>query len=141
MDRSYESGAVVDLDRSAYLHQAYWYRLVALDDGAVTVVGAPIRVEAMAQVEFRLTEIGPNPGNGPVRIGFALKHGAAVEIEVFDIQGRRVASPGHGSWAPGTHEVVWDGNTKGGELAPAGMYVVRYAYPGGQDRRAIVRVR
>jgi len=104
------------------------------------VIGGPIAVEGETHHEFRLTEVGPNPSDGPVRIGFSLEHAAAVEIDVFDVQGRKVASPGRGVWPAGINEVGWDGWTNG-ERAPAGLYLVRYLYPGGQDRRAIVRVR
>ena len=140
-ERSVDNQAVVELDRSAVPDRAYWYRLVALERNEVTVIGPPIVVEGQTRLEFRLVEVGPNPGDGPVRIAFALQYGATIEIDVFDVQGRRVASPGEGMWLPGTHEVVWDGRTRGGEPAPTGVYVVCYAYPGGRDRRAIVRVR
>jgi len=114
---------------------------VALESRDPVVIGAPILVEAEVHPEFRLMEVGPNPGSSPVRIGFALEHAAAVEIDVFDVQGRKVASPGEGAWPAGTHVVEWDGRTRNGEPAPAGLYVVRYLYPGGRDRRAIVRIR
>ena len=140
-ERSFDNTAVVELDRSAVSEQAYWYRLVALEDNDPTVIGTPILVEAQARLDSRLVEVGPNPGRGPVRIAFALKHAATIEVDVFDLVGRRVASPGRGAWPAGTHEVVWDGRARNGELTPAGMYVVRYAYPGGQDRRGIVRIR
>lgn len=140
-ERSFENRAVVELDRSAELGREYWYRLVAREGGDDTVIGAPIMVEGQALLASRLVGVGPNPGSGPVRIGFTLMHAAQVEVDIFDVQGRLVASPGRGSWPAGAHELVWDGRARNGELAPAGMYVVQYAHPGGQDRRAIVRVR
>jgi copper-binding protein NosD/flagellar hook capping protein FlgD len=140
-ERVFDSRAIVELDRSATVDRAYWYRLVALEGSDASVIAQPIVVEAQAPLEFRLVEVGPNPGSGPVRIAFALKHAAAIEIDVFDMQGRKVAAPGSGVWAAGTHELAWDGRTRNGQPAPAGMYVVRYLYPGGQDRRGIVRIR
>ena len=140
-DRSIDNRAVVELDRSAISDRAYWYRLMAQEGSQTVVIGAPILVGAQAPLEFRLVEVGPNPGSGPVRIAFALKRAAAIEIDVFDVQGRRVASPGRGGWPAGASEIVWDGRTRNGQLAPAGLYVIRYLYPGGQDRRGIVRIR
>jgi parallel beta helix pectate lyase-like protein/flagellar hook capping protein FlgD len=140
-ERTLENRSVTELDRSAVDDRAYWYRLMALEGSNTGVIGAPIHVEAQARLESRLVEIGPNPGSGPVRIAFALKHAAAIEIDVFDVQGRKVAAPGSGMWAAGTHELVWDGRTRSGQPAPAGLYVIRYLYPGGQDRRGIVRIR
>jgi hypothetical protein len=138
--RSFENRAVVELDRGAAPDRTYAYRLVALEGSGVTVIGAPIVVEADARPEFRLVEVGPNPGSGPLRIAFSLQHAAEVAIDIFDVQGRRVASAGGGAWPAGTHAVAWDGRTRTGELAPAGIYLVRYVYPGGQDRRTIVRI-
>ena len=60
---------------------------------------------------------------------------AEIQIDVYDLLGRRVASLARGPWPAGAHEVQWNGE------APAGIYVLRYRYPGGQDRRGIVRVR
>jgi len=141
LERSYEDGAVVELDREAAPDRTYWYRLMALEGSDFAVIGGPVIVEAQTRVKFRLTDIGPNPAGGPVSIGFALEREAVVEIDIFDVQGRRVASPGRGTWRAGTHAVDWDGRNRSGENAPAGMYVVRYFYPGGHDRRAIVRIR
>lgn len=76
-----------------------------------------------------------------MRIAFALKHAGAIEVDIFDLHGRKVTSPGRGVWPAGTNEVMWDGRTRNGQSAPAGMYIVRYLYPGGQDRRGIVRIR
>lgn len=140
-DRSFENRGVAELDRSALADRSYWYRLVALEVNDATVIGSPIVVEAQARLDSRLVEVGPSPSGGPVRIAFALNHAAAIEVDVFDLQGRKVASLGRGVWPAGTHEVVWDGRTRNGQSAPAGMYVVRYLYPGGQDRRGIVRIR
>jgi hypothetical protein len=123
------------------LDRTYWYRLVALEGGETMVIGSPIAVQAGLSPAFRLLEVGPNPGGGPVVITFALKHSATIAIDVYDVQGRRVASPGRGSWPTGTHTVEWNGRTHQGETAPAGLYFLRYQFPGGQDRRAIIRTR
>jgi hypothetical protein len=140
-ERSTDNQAVVELDRSAVSDRAYWYRLVALEGRDQVVIGAPILVEAQARPEFRLTEVGPSPGSGPIHIAFSLAHAAAIEIDVFDLLGRKVATPAQGAWPAGAQAVDWNGRIEGGEAAPAGLYVVRYQYPGGTDRRTIIRYR
>jgi hypothetical protein len=140
MERSSEGRAVAELDRGAALDRVYRYRLVAREGGNVVVLAPGVVVEAQERLEFRLVDVGPNPGGGPVRIAFGLARAAAIEIAVFDLLGRRVASPARGSWPAGTHEVVWSGRTNGEQPAPSGVYLVRYAFPGGQDRRPIVRL-
>jgi hypothetical protein len=141
MERSTDGRAVVELDRSALRDRAYRYRLMAQDGGKVTVLDPGIVVEAEARLSFGLDEVGPSPGSEPVRIAFTLGHDAAIHIDVFDLLGRRVATLAQGEWSAGTQVVNWDGQTRDGQLAPSGMYVVRYTFPGGQDRRRIMRVR
>jgi hypothetical protein len=73
-----------------------------------------------------------------VRIAFDLSREAAIEIAVFDLQGRLLATPAHGVWPAGSHSVEWRGQIDGAPAA-AGVYLVRYRYPGGEDRRRLVR--
>jgi hypothetical protein len=141
MERSSDGRAVVELDRSALPDHTYRYRLVAMDGGELVVLDPGILVEAQAPLAFALAAVGPSPGGGPVRIAFTLPHAAEIEIDVYDVQGRRVASPARGEWPAGSQVVQWDGRARDGQQAPAGLYLVRYRYPGGQDRRGIVRVR
>jgi parallel beta-helix repeat protein len=138
--RSSVNSVVVELDGSAATDRTYWYRLVAQEGSATEVIGAPIEVRAEARLGFRLMEVGPSPGSGQVRIAFALPRTVDIQISVFDVQGRRVATLASGVWPAGAHEVEWNGRT-GGALAPAGLYVLYYRYPGGIDKRAVVRVR
>jgi hypothetical protein len=141
MERSADGGSVVELDRTALPDHTYRYRLVAIDGGKLLVLDPGILVEAQARIAFGLVEVGPSPGGGPVRIAFTLAHNAEIEIDVYDVQGRRVASPVRGDWPAGAQVVTWDGRAQNGQQAPAGLYLVRYRYPGGQDRRGVVRVR
>jgi hypothetical protein len=141
MERSIEGRAVVELDRSALLDRKYRYRLLARDGGNVTVLDPGILVEAQARLAFGLVEVGPSPGSGPVRIAFSLAHAAVIEIDVYDVQGRRIASPARGEWAAGTQVVEWEGRSRNGQRASTGLYLVRYRYPGGQDLRPVARVR
>ena len=136
-DRSLDNRAVVELDRSAISEQAYWYRLVALEGRDAVVIGAPILVEAQARPEFRLTEVGPSPGRGPMRIAFSLEHAGAIEVTVLDVQGRTVARVAGGELAAGPHAIAWNGEGAQGRVPP-GLYLIRYRFPGGQDSRRIV---
>jgi parallel beta-helix repeat protein len=138
-ERSNEGGAIVELDRSAAVDRGYSYRLMAQEGRGTVVLGPPVLVEAAPKPVFALTQVSPNPARGPVQIGFSLGRAAAIEIELFDVQGRSVASLGQGLWPAGNHVVEWHGLMRGGALAPSGLYLVRYRYPGGQDMRRLVR--
>jgi parallel beta-helix repeat protein len=88
---------------------------------------------------FRLTSVGPSPSRGPVRIEFELPEQAAIELDVFDVMGRRVASAARGVWPAGRHAVECFSSE--GARVPGGVYLVRYRYPGGVDRRRVVHTR
>jgi len=130
--------AEVELDRSVVPGRTYWYRLVASERGSITVIGQPIAVSTEPAPAFRLALVGPSPSPGPVQIEFELARPATIALEVFDVQGRLVASPARGAWPAGRHTVAWSGAT-GNSHAAAGLYLVRYRYPGGQDLRRVIR--
>jgi len=131
-----DGGVNVGIDRSAFAEREYWYRLAARTPDAVVVTSDPVRVGASLAGRFGLTGVTPNPGSGPVRIGFALAREAAVQMDVFDLQGRHVASLAHGTLAAGAHIVEWSGRS----MAP-GVYLLDYRHPGGHQIRRFVRLR
>ena len=69
---------------------------------------------------FTLRQSYPNPAAGLVRIDFALAEAATVELAVYDLAGRRVATLVDGERAAGRHSVGWDAS----DCAP-GVYLYR----------------
>jgi hypothetical protein len=138
-EQTQDGRGVVELDRGAAPDRVYWYRLVMLEGSQLAVLELPTRVGALAESRFGMLTAGPSPGRGTLRIGFTLGHDAPIEIEVFDVQGRVVASVAKGIWPAGRHEVEWSGQDRSGMPASAGWYLLRYRYPGGQDQQRILR--
>ncbi len=136
MERSYEGRAVIELDRSVRLDHAYWYRLVS----QAGIVGQPVRVGRATTPAFGLLQVSPNPGSGSVQVRFALGHSAEIDIDILDVQGRRVASLVHGLLADGEHAVEWSGLTRNGSVF-SGLYLLRYRYPRGQECQRLVHFR
>lgn len=67
----------------------------------------------------------PNPGKGGFAIEFGLSASDWVQLEVYDIRGRRVATLLEGHAEAGRHSVTWDpGNSMGPGLSP-GLYFLR----------------
>lgn len=64
----------------------------------------------------------PNPFNPSTRIDFDLTRRDAVDITVYDIAGRRMATLLQGTLESGPHTVAWDGKNASGAAAPAGIY-------------------
>jgi D-alanyl-D-alanine carboxypeptidase len=88
-----------------------------------------------------LQALAPNPAAGPVRIVCASPRAGEGELAVFRVDGRRVRTVSHGSWAAGPHELVWDGRDDAGREVGPGVYLVRVTVPGARETRRIVRLR
>lgn len=136
-ERAIEGEVTVEFDRSAEPARTYWYRLVVTDRGVTRALGDPVRVETAPPQRFALLASGPNPSPGTLEAAFQLAHAADITLEVFDAQGRRVASLAKGTWPAGIHRATWHE----GRTAPAGLYLLRYRHPAGEASRRILIVR
>jgi hypothetical protein len=106
--------------------------------------GAPVGVEdvvAALEVEPVLRQNVPNPFRGATSLRFALPAAADVELEVFDVAGRRVAELVRGRVDAGEHSVAWDGRNAEGNRAASGVYLVRLRTPERTLTRDIVLLR
>ncbi|HVP58194.1 MAG TPA: FlgD immunoglobulin-like domain containing protein [bacterium] len=77
----------------------------------------------------------PSPTASIVRVpcviaGLAGQARCQVRAEVFDISGRMVQTVFNGELDPGEHAFQWDGTTRAGESAPAGIYFMRITADG-----------
>jgi hypothetical protein len=116
-------------------------RTVTQEGEGSPVLDPPSRAQASATYAFRLIGAAPSPGSGLVGIDFELEREAQVTLEVFDIQGRQVASLVRGRASAGTHRVQWTGLDDRGAIVPPGVYALRYLYPGGQKVARVIRSR
>ncbi|MEK7315296.1 MAG: FlgD immunoglobulin-like domain containing protein [Candidatus Eisenbacteria bacterium] len=73
--------------------------------------------------------VKPNPSRKPVGIEFAVPIAGISTVDVFDVQGRRVARVLSKSLVAGTASVVWDGRDNAGNEVAAGVYFVRVKTP------------
>ena len=64
-----------------------------------------------------------------------------VDLSVFDIQGRLVATPFRGNVEAGEHAVTWNGENRRGQPVPSGAYFVRLVTRGKTVRLKIVKLR
>jgi hypothetical protein len=139
-ERTEQGRTVIETDRTVLPERTYWYRLMVDGDGAPLVVGSPYLVRTGARLRFALLQVAPNPAAGPVRIEFGVARPAPIEIDLFDVLGRKIASIARGEWPAGTHVIEWHG-LEHKTAAPAGWYLLRYRYPGGQDTRRLLLAR
>lgn len=82
----------------------------------------------------------PNPFGTTARIRYTLPVAGEARVEVYGIDGRRVATLASGVHSAGSHAAAWDGRDGAGARAPAGIYFVRLAAPGASRTVRIARV-
>ncbi len=134
-----EYGTVVDnVDQSngsviAYREYAaaeawfdYWAGTGVEEGKAVAGKGASL---ALASAQ-------PNPLSRSTSIAFSLPKSGNVDLVVFDISGRKVATLAQGTMSAGSHEVSWNG-----AKAPAGVYLYRLSFEGKTLTNRMVVVR
>jgi beta-lactamase superfamily II metal-dependent hydrolase len=86
------------------------------------VVGPPIAASGGAgAVAF---SAGPNPAATFATLTFALPSPTQARLDVYDVSGRRVATPFDGAVGAGTQSVRWDLAGPSGRVSP-GVYFVR----------------
>ena len=87
--------------------------------------GNPVAEEPGAPAEaFAITATYPNPFASATRIRYQLSESAEIDLAVYDVLGRRVASLAGGAHPVGAYEVVWGGVTDAGRAAAPGVYIV-----------------
>ncbi|MBU1936969.1 T9SS type A sorting domain-containing protein, partial [bacterium] len=82
---------------------------------------------------FQLLQNHPNPFNNTTTISFALSEPRQILLEVFDIQGRLIATLVDSPMTAGVHEVSFNGS----ELS-SGIYFYRIETPGFMQTRKMV---
>jgi hypothetical protein len=87
---------------------------------------AGLETAALAQYPFRLDQNFPNPCRGLTAIRYSVpgsgKGAVPVRIEIFDVQGRRIAILADAPQAPGQYTTHWTGLDPAGRSVPAGVY-------------------
>jgi aminopeptidase N len=87
------------------------------------------RLAGMSQPSLLIKSISPNPAiGGEVRFTITMEEGAPLQLEIFDVMGRRVAERriDIGTAAFQETEVVWDGRNASGQSLASGVYWARF---------------
>jgi len=118
------------------------FGFVAADTSAVFAVHNSLTTVHGAKPPARdlLAPNVPNPFNPRTALRFELIAGATVELAVFDVSGRRIATLAAGHRAAGRHEAVWQGRDDDGRAVPSGVYLARLRVDGPQRGLYAVRM-
>ncbi|HID25365.1 MAG TPA: T9SS type A sorting domain-containing protein [Thermoplasmata archaeon] len=74
---------------------------------------------------FALFEAKPNPTKGVTEISFSIPTTTDVELTIYDVSGRLVATLVKGRLNAGTHTATWNGLDSHGRRVAQGVYFYR----------------
>ena len=94
-------------------------------------------VEATPAAPVRLAA-APNPFNPSTTFAFEPASAGRVELKIYDLGGRRVATLLDGWVAAGPQRIRWSGRGDGGERLPSGAYLARLSTTDGVTSRKLV---
>ena len=72
-----------------------------------------------------LSQNSPNPFRPQTQIRFGLPRAEEVNLDIFNVEGRRVATLAAGPHEPGTYTVEWNGTDAHGRRVASGIYFYR----------------
>ena len=73
----------------------------------------------------RAPAVYPNPSAGVARLAFSVPKRSTVDLEIFDILGRRIHRWVMKDLEPGRHVVEWDGRDGSGSMIAPGVLIAR----------------
>lgn len=129
------------LDLTAQPWQSYTYSMVGLDDGGTASTEARLESRTSLPSVSRIGRIYPNPSNPKATIEYVLVRDEKVQLEIYDLAGRRIYERNLGVVAAGPGEFVWGGTDNAGRGVSAGSYVVRLVTGTTSDTSRLVIVK
>ncbi len=124
-------------DEAVAAGRTYEYRLIAVtSNGTAQVIASrEVTVHAVAEVvsEYQLYPNYPNPFNPSTTIAFDLKDAGHVQLQVYDVMGREVATLVNSPLTAGRHTVTFEARN-----LPSGVYLYRLTTPGYADMRKMI---
>lgn len=122
--------------------------LVVLDGDFSGNDGVKLGVD-LGQPRLTLGEVGgvslsaanPNPFEGSTWFSVQLERPGLLDVGIYDIAGRRIATVFHGSAEAGARPFTWDGRTDEGDVARGGVYFYRAISEGHSATKKLVMLR
>lgn len=94
-----------------------------LDNGVIEVYQRTFVVGDQGMPDdFSLEQNYPNPFNGETVVSFSLNSCGDVDLEIYDLLGKKVATLFSGPACPGRLSFVWDGRSSDGDALASGIF-------------------
>jgi hypothetical protein len=93
---------------------------------------SPLGIEDQVQLpdDFGLGQNYPNPFNASTSIAYRLDKPSQVDLAVYDLAGRKVATLVSSNQQAGAHQVIWHGLDDRGESVSSGVYFYKLTADG-----------
>jgi len=117
---------------------SYGYYKIQPRDNADIAVNPTGVDDGFHAAKFGLAQNAPNPFNPVTEIAFSVPRETDVELSIYDVTGRRVATLVDGTLESGVHRAVWNGRSDTGEQAASGVYFYRLTAGGEMVSRKMV---
>lgn len=157
-DQRYEvpGGKVISISADSAVFETNVYRILDSQDPTITLGWYPctpaaarigctaVGLRGVVAVEERTRGAGfevvvrPNPVRRQAWIDLALPRAGIVDLEVFDLAGRRVATLLRGPLGAGSHTVSWNGRSARPGDPRSGVYYLRCGFGGREIVRRLV---
>jgi hypothetical protein len=103
----------------------YTFPVVSANHTISAVFASPTGIGEGVPPAFVFGGVSPNPAHRQTRMRFGLPRSAHVSLDVYDVNGRRVAKVADRTFEPGYHELSWSGTGDMGSV-PSGIYFMRF---------------
>ena len=118
------------------VHEASNMKGVVMVKAPVSAPGGPVALRSgFAAAPW------PNPTRAGLTFRIVLANAGRARLEVFDPEGRRVATVLDRELPLGVHTVSWDGTRADGKRVRDGVYLVRLNAPGAHETRTVTIAR
>jgi hypothetical protein len=131
-------GFIGAIDVFAYSPDGNFY-VIDIENGLFAFSVTPAAAAAAPDpAPFHLSQNAPNPFNPATTIPFELTRADRVQLDVFDVAGRRVRALLDGQRAAGLHQAAWDGRDDAGRAVASGVYFYRLQAAGRVETRRML---
>lgn len=123
-------------------YKTYLYgNLAQADTGVVMQYELPsvtgINENGNGSIKYGLMQNYPNPFNPETRIVYDVAKAGNVRLTIFDVLGRKAATPVEGYHMPGRYSAVWNAENGRG-VYPAGVYFYRLETDGFSETKVMI---
>ncbi len=110
------------VDESVQSGRTYFYKIRDIDRNGRSNDNGPVSLQIALPDAIALAQNYPNPFNPVTTIAFDLPKAQVVQLRVFNLAGQIVRELANGTFAAGSHQVVWDAHDDQGRAVTTGMY-------------------